>query len=207
MLIYSFAPPHDCNMLISCDAVTAYASRELADWMDKTRVLTTSGGSKLARALRGYRCNLNPSLRRITEKRQQDVHRSLKEEHLQWFGNRDHYKSKRVTSRRTNYTNANVNANAHTRMEDSGVGSPPLDKYEEEAMRLGELSKVHSKKFTAKKGLYDWEYPRSCQRWPKGRNDTSRSVQNPRRKDQENVSILQTEGSEIAFSEKAEGDV
>ena len=160
MLIYSFAPPHDCNMLISCDAVTAYASRELADWMDKTRVLTTSGGSKLARALRGYRCNPNPSLRRITEKRQQDVHWSLKEEHLQWFGNRDHYKSKRVTSRRTNYTNANVNANAHTRMEDSGVGSPPLDKYEEEAMRLGELSKVHSKKFTAKKGLYDWDYIR-----------------------------------------------
>ena len=122
--------------------------------MDKTRVLTTSGGSKLGRALRGYRGNPNPSLRQITEKRQQDVHQSLKEGNLQWIGNRDHYKSKRFTSRRPNNAVAISNTHAPTRMDVSF----PLDKYEEEAMRLGELSKVHSQKFTAKKGLYDWDY-------------------------------------------------
>ena len=122
--------------------------------MDKTRVLTTSGGSKLGRALRGYRGNPNPSLRQITEKRQQDVHQSLKEGNLQWIGNRDHYKSKRFTSRRPNNAVAISNTHAPTRMDVSF----PLDKYEEEAMRLGELSKDHSQKFTAKKGLYDWDY-------------------------------------------------
>ena len=110
-------------------------------------MLTTSGGSKLGRALRGYRGNPNPGLRQITEKRQKDVHQSLKEGSLEWLGNQNHYKSKRFTSRRPEVAIAVTNTIANTRL-----GSyPPLDKYEEEAMRLGELSKLHSKKFTAKR--------------------------------------------------------
>ena len=118
-------------------------------------VFNKSGGSNKGRALRGYQRNPDPHLRQITEKRQQEVHRALKASKgkLRWLGNRDHYN---FESSAPHVTSISVCADDDTSKDASDDW--PLDEDEEEAMRLGELSKLKGRYAASKKKSYDWEY-------------------------------------------------
>ena len=83
------------------------------------------------------------------------MHRALKAKKgkLRWLGNRDYYDSGSSAPRVTS-TTVSADDDASKNASDDW----PLDEDEEEAMRLGELSKLKGRYSTSKRKLYDWEY-------------------------------------------------